>query len=85
MWTNPGNSNVTRVLTSVRSSEGIMSYHESGRLICEAEALLQKIKQVLSGVQYQEFREDIQDLLDTDSGVDKQLRVVERMRWTYFQ
>ncbi|KAI2792109.1 hypothetical protein POX_b02145 [Penicillium oxalicum] len=80
-----GLRNVTRVLTSVRSSEGIMSYHESGRLICEAEALLQKIKQVLSGVQYQEFREDIQDLLDTDSGVDKQLRVVERMRWTYFQ
>ncbi|KAF7712946.1 Uncharacterized protein PECH_002321 [Penicillium ucsense] len=80
-----GFRNVTRVLTSVRSSEGIMSYKESGRLICEAESLLLKIKQVLGGVQYQEFREDIQDLLNVESGVDKQLRVVDRMRWTYFQ
>lgn len=36
-------------------------------------------------MQYREFREDIQDLLNTQNGVDKQLRVVERMRWTYFQ
>jgi nuclear-control-of-ATPase protein 2 len=62
-----------------------MSYKESGRLICEAEALLQKIRQVLGGIQYQEFREDVQDLLDVQSGVEKQLRVVERMRWAYFQ
>ncbi|KAJ5464674.1 uncharacterized protein N7458_000360 [Penicillium daleae] len=80
-----GLRNVTRILTSARSSDGMMSYKESGRLICEAEALLQKIKLVLGGIQYQEFREDVQDLLDVQSGVDKQLRVVERMRWAYFQ
>ena len=62
-----------------------MSYKESGRLICEAEALLQKIKLVLGGTQYREFREDVQDLLDVQSGVDNQLRVAERMRWTHFQ
>lgn len=38
---------------------------------------------MLGAVQYREFREDIQDLLDVQSGVDKQLQVVERMRWTY--
>ncbi|OOQ85770.1 hypothetical protein PEBR_23740 [Penicillium brasilianum] len=76
---------VTRILTSAQPSDGRVSYKESGRLICEAEALLQKIKLVLGGVRYQEFREDIQDLLDVQSGVDKQLRVVDRMRWVYFQ
>ncbi|KAJ5175502.1 uncharacterized protein N7482_001379 [Penicillium canariense] len=79
-----GLRNVTRILTSARSPDGTVSYKESGRLICEAEDLLQKIKTVLGGIQYQEFREDIQDLLDVQSGVDKQLRVVERMRWAYF-
>ncbi|GLI80069.1 nuclear control of ATPase protein 2 [Penicillium ochrochloron] len=80
-----GLRNVTRIVTSVRSSDGTMSYKESGRLICEAEALLQRVRLVLGGIQYQEFREDVQDLLDVQSGVEKQLRVVERMRWAYFQ
>jgi nuclear-control-of-ATPase protein 2 len=61
----------------------VISFKDSGRLICEAESLLQKVKPMLGAMQYREFREDIQDLLDVRSGVEKQLRVVERMRWTY--
>ncbi|KAJ5273943.1 hypothetical protein N7478_009068 [Penicillium angulare] len=77
---------VTRILTSASlSSNGVISYKDSGRLICEAEALLQQAKTVLGGLQYREFREDIGDLLDIQGGVTKQLRVVERIRWTYFQ
>lgn len=75
--------NVARVLTSAPLSDGVISHKDSGRLICEAETLLQQVKAVLGGLQYQEFREDIQDLLYVQGGVDKQLRVVERMRWTY--
>ena len=66
-------------------SKGIISYKDSGRLLLEAEALLAQVKLVLSGVQYAEFREDIQDLLNVQSGAEQQLQVVERIRWTYFQ
>lgn len=76
--------NVTRVLTSAPLSDGVISHKDSGRLIYEAEALLQLVQGVLGGMQYQEFREDIQDLLDVERGVERQLRVVERMRWAYF-
>ncbi|KAJ5895481.1 hypothetical protein N7495_007172 [Penicillium taxi] len=76
---------VTRILSSASVSDGIISYRDSGRLICEAEALLQQVKAMLGSMQYQEFREDIQDLLDMQSGVEKQIRVVDRIRWTYFQ
>lgn len=68
---------------SATVSDGVISFKDSGRLICEAEGLLQKVQMVLGAVQYREFREDIQDLLNVQSGVDKQLQVVERMRWTY--
>lgn len=63
----------------------MIPYKDSGRLLFEAEELLAKVKSVLGGVQYGEFREDIQDLLNVKSGVEQQLRVVERIRWTYFQ
>ncbi|KAJ5090413.1 hypothetical protein N7532_009097 [Penicillium argentinense] len=78
-----GLRNASRILTSASTENGVASFKDSGRLICEAENLLQKVQLVLGGVQYREFREDIQDLLDVQSGIEKQLRVVERMRWTY--
>jgi nuclear-control-of-ATPase protein 2 len=78
--------NVARILTSSAiSSNGTIPYKDSGQLICEAEALLQQMRAVFSSMKYQEFREDIQDLLNVQIGVDKQLRVIERMRWSYFQ
>ncbi|KAJ5731037.1 uncharacterized protein N7483_005545 [Penicillium malachiteum] len=79
-----GLRHATRILTSASLSNGVISYKDSGRLICEAEALLQQFKAILGRVQYREFREDIEDLLDIQGGVDKQLQVVERIRWTYF-
>lgn len=71
------------MLTSASHCDGVISRQVSGQLICEAQLLLQQVKAVLGGLQYQEFREDIQDLLYVQGGVDKQLRVVERMRWAY--
>lgn len=75
--------NSTRILMSASISNGVISFKDSGRLICEAEGLLQKVRPMLGARQYREFREDIQDLLDVQSGVTKQLRVVEMMRWNY--
>ncbi|KAJ5532112.1 hypothetical protein N7494_008664 [Penicillium frequentans] len=80
-----GLRNVTRILTSASlTTNEVISYKDSGRLICEAEALLQHVKIVLGGLEYREFREDVEDLLDIQGGVTKQLRVIERIRWTYF-
>ncbi|KAJ5977442.1 hypothetical protein N7501_000784 [Penicillium viridicatum] len=81
-----GLRNVARILTSSAVlSNGTVAYKDSGQLICEAEALLQHMKIISGSMQYEEFREDIQDLLNVQNGVDKQLRVIERMRWAYFQ
>ncbi|KAJ5498411.1 hypothetical protein N7453_007462 [Penicillium expansum] len=81
-----GLRNVARILTSSAVlSNGTIAYKDSGQLICEAEALLQHVRIISGSMQYEEFREDIQDLLNVQNGVDKQLRVIERMRWAYFQ
>ncbi|KAJ5964629.1 uncharacterized protein N7479_004505 [Penicillium vulpinum] len=81
-----GLRNVARILTSSTVlSNGTVAYKDYGQLICEAEDLLQHVKIISGSMQYQEFREDIQDLLNVQNGVDKQLRVIERMRWAYFQ
>ncbi|KAK2760384.1 Nuclear control of ATPase protein 2 [Arachnomyces sp. PD_36] len=77
--------NVDRVLTSSSSttSNGILSYKDHGLLICEVHVLRQRAVRVLPGVVYHEFQEDINDLMDIRTGVEKQLRVVERIRWAY--
>lgn len=76
---------MARILTSSAVlSNGILAYKDAGQLICEAEALLQHVKIISGRMQYEEFREDIHDLLNVQNGVDKQLRVIERMRWAYF-
>ncbi|KAG0156532.1 hypothetical protein PDIDSM_3711 [Penicillium digitatum] len=81
-----GLRNMARILTSSAAfSNRTIAYKDSGQLICEAEALLQHMKIISGSMQYEEFREDIQDLLNVQNGVDKQLRVIERMRWAYFQ
>ncbi|KAJ5605070.1 hypothetical protein N7510_010224 [Penicillium lagena] len=76
-----GLRNITRILAP--SSQGILSHKDAGRLMCEAESLLQAAESVLGGRQYHELRQDVQDLLDVSGGVEQQMRVIERMRWTY--
>lgn len=77
--------NVNRVLNSSTSTtpNGILSYKDHGLLICEVHVLREKAVQVLPGVVFHEFQEDINDLMDIRTGVEKQLRVVERIRWAY--
>ncbi|KAJ5788087.1 hypothetical protein N7457_003077 [Penicillium paradoxum] len=79
-----GLRNMARILTSsMVLSNGTVPYKVSGQLICEAEALLQHVKPIFGRMQYEEFREDLQDLLNVQNGVNNQLRVIERMRWAY--
>jgi nuclear-control-of-ATPase protein 2 len=52
-------------------------------LICEADVLRQRAIQILPATIYQEFLEDMNDLLDTRTGVATQLKVLERISWAY--
>ena len=74
---------MNRLLVSSSSPTGILSYKDHGLLICEVEPLRRRAYEVLPGVIYHEFHEDLNDLLNVRTGVGRQLKVVEEIRWTY--
>ena len=86
-WTNRCTPrNIDRILTASRPSpNGMLSYKEHGLLLCEVHVLRQNGQQVLPGEINREFLEEINDLADIRTGVERQLKVVERMRWAYFK
>ena len=61
----------------------MLSYKDHGMLLCEVHILRQKAQPVLPGDIYNEFLEDVSDLVDLRAGVERQTRVVERLRWAY--
>ena len=76
--------NVDRILTaSTPANNGMLSYKEHGMLLCEVHVLRQTAASVLPRGVYNEFLEELHELLDLRTGVDRQLRVVERIRWAY--
>lgn len=52
-------------------------------LLCEVYLLRQKAQRVLPGEIYNEFLEEMNDLVDLRTGVERQTRVVGRIRWAY--
>ena len=76
--------NIDRILSGSTSSEsGMLSYKDHGMLLCEAHILRQKAQRGLPGEIYNEFLEEVNDLVDLRTGVERQTRVVERIRWAY--
>ena len=76
--------NLDRILAaSTSSNNGMLSYKEHGLLLCEIHVLRQNAHQILPNEIYREFLEEIHDLVDIRTGVQRQLRVVERIRWAY--
>jgi len=61
----------------------MLSYKEHGLLLCEVHILRQRAQKVLPGDINNEFLDEINDLVDLRTGVERQMRVVERMRWAY--
>lgn len=72
-----------RTLTASRTADGVLSYQDHGILLCDTEALLHKGRETLGRVDRHEFQKDIRELVDVRQGVERQLQVVERMRWGY--
>ncbi|CAF9939852.1 MAG: Nuclear control of ATPase protein 2 [Alectoria fallacina] len=76
--------NIDRILSGATPSEsGMLSYKDHGMLLCEVHILRQKAQGGLPGEIYNEFLEEVNDLVDLRTGVERQTRVVERIRWTY--
>lgn len=76
--------NVDRILTAATpANNGMLSYKERGMLLCEVHVLRQKAARILPRSAYNDFLEEIHELIELRTGVDRQLRIVERIRWAY--
>ncbi|KAF7508790.1 hypothetical protein GJ744_008667 [Endocarpon pusillum] len=76
--------NIDRVLaTSLPTENGMLSYKDHGLLLCEVHVLRQRAAAVLPSDIHREFLEDLSDLLDIRYGVQRQMKVVERIQWAY--
>lgn len=76
--------NIDRVLTNSTPTDfGELYYKDHGLLLCEVHVLRQEAKRVMPGQVFKEFVEDIEELVDVRTGVKKQRKVVQRIRWAY--
>ncbi|KAH0566282.1 hypothetical protein GP486_000307 [Trichoglossum hirsutum] len=76
--------NIDRTLVASSSSNnGMLSYKEHGLLLYEVDLLRKLARQIMPGEINREFVEEVDDLVDIRTGVGKQLRVIERIRWAF--
>lgn len=76
--------NIDRTLTTSTPSEnGMLSYKDHGLLLCEGHVLRQRAAKVLPGNVQREFLEDFNDLMDIRIGIERQIKVLERIQWAY--
>ena len=76
--------NIDRILTqAVPASNNLLSYKDHGLLLCEVHVLRTRAKNLFPGEIEREFLEDVSDLCDINSGIQTQLKVLERIRWGY--
>jgi nuclear control of ATPase protein 2 len=61
----------------------MLSYKDHGLLLCEVQTLRQRTTAVLPGNVVHDFLEDIHDLIDIRTGIERQLKVVQRIQWAY--
>lgn len=82
--TNRRSSNIDRILSgSVPVNNGMLSYKDHGMLLCEVHILRQSAQRVMPGNVFTELLEEINELTDLRTGVERQIRVVDRIRWAY--
>ncbi|KAF2224673.1 ATP synthase regulation protein NCA2-domain-containing protein [Elsinoe ampelina] len=76
--------NIDRVLSNSNPTNfGELYYKDQGLLLCEVHVLRQEAKRSMPDNVYREFCEEVEELVDVRSGVKRQIKVVERMRWAY--
>jgi nuclear-control-of-ATPase protein 2 len=76
--------NMDRILAlSTPTQNGMMSYKDHGLLLCELHVLRNHAKRLFPGEIEREFLEDVNELGNISIGVERQLKVLERIRWAY--
>ena len=76
--------NIDRVLTNSSPTEfGELYYKDHGLLLCEVHVLRQAAGKVMPAQIFRDFVEDVEELVDVRTGVKKQRKVVNRIRWAY--
>lgn len=61
----------------------MLSYKDHGLLLCEVHVLRQSAQRLLPAEINADFLEELSDLVDIRTGIERQLRVVDRIRWAY--
>lgn len=76
--------NIDRILTlATPTQNNLLSYKDHGLLLCEVHVLRTRARRLFPGEIEREFREDVSDLCNINSGIQTQLKVLERIRWGY--
>ncbi|TVY80837.1 Nuclear control of ATPase protein [Lachnellula suecica] len=76
--------NIDRILTLATPTENnLLSYKDHGLLLCEVHLLRKRAHRLFPGEIEREFLEDVNDLCNINSGIQQQLKVLERIRWGY--
>lgn len=76
--------NIDRILTGATPTEfGEVSYKDHGLLLCEVHLLRQAASDIFPRRIFHDFLVEIDELVDVRSGLERQQKVVERIRWAY--
>lgn len=76
--------NIDRILSVASpATNGMLSYKDHGLLLCEIHILRRTAQRILPSEINAELLEDLNDLVDLRTGIERQLRVVDRIRWAY--
>ena len=76
--------NIDRILNLATPTENnLLSYKDHGLLLCEVHVLRTCAHRLFPGEIEREFLEDVGDLCNINSGIQAQLKVLERIRWGY--
>ena len=75
---------IDRILTAAQpSKDGALYYRDYGLLLCEAHVLRQMASSTFPAKEFREFLIDLEELTDMQIGLERQRKVVKRMRWGY--
>ncbi len=77
-------SNIDRILSAATPTDfGELYYKDQGLLLCEVHVLQHSAREVLPTRIFREFLEDVDELVDVRSGLQRQEKAVQRVRWAY--
>lgn len=76
--------NIDRILVGATPTEfGEVSYKDHGLLLCEVHLLRQAASGILPRRIFHDFLQEVDELVDVRSGLERQQKVVDRIRWAY--